>query len=175
MSAKTFSIVTASILIILGIVGRFAPHPANFTPIAAVALFAGVFLPRRYAIIVPLAAMVISDLIIGLHDLILFTWGSFALVGMIGWWIRTRRSARRIVAGSLGASFLFFLVTNWAVMQFGAMYPHSLEGLMASYAAGLPFFRNMLAGDLFFSGALFGLMALAVRARMRYSIRNQVS
>lgn len=164
---------TACVLVILGIAGRFVPHPANFTPIVAVALFAGVYLPRRYSIIVPLAAMIISDLVIGLHDLVLFTWGSFAIVGLIGWWVKTRRSAAMIAAGSLSASLLFFVVTNWAVMQFGTMYPHSFEGLVASYTAGLPFFRNMLAGDLFFTGVLFGLIALAERARAWYALKQE--
>ncbi len=144
-------------LIAFGVALRFLPHPANVAPIAAVALFSGVYLPKRYAIIVPLAAMIVSDLFIGLHDLILFTWGSFALVGVIGWYVRKRKNVLSVVAGSLAGSMLFYLITNFAVWAFSELYVKTPDGLVQSYYFAIPFFRNTLLGDLFYVGVLFGL------------------
>ena len=165
-SRKEF-LALAAVLIAIGAVIRFIPHPSNFTPLAAIALFSGVYLPKRFSVIVPVAAMAISDIFIGFHNLILFTWGSFALVGLVGLWIRHHRSTATIFGGSLTASLLFFLITNWAVMQFSMMYPHTLGGLMSSYIAGLPFLRNMMVGDLFYTGIFFGLYEAAVYLRSR--------
>ncbi len=162
MNTKHLSLILAALLVILGMSMRLVPHPWNFTPLTAIALFAGVYLPRRYAYLVPLTAMVVSDLIIGLHDLVLFTWGSFILIGVIGIWVGRHKSVWSIGTGALGGSLMFFLVTNWAVMQFGTMYPHSWAGLVSSYVAGLPFFRNMLLGDVVYTAVVFGLYEAAL-------------
>lgn len=146
-------------LILLGAGLRFVPHPANVAPIAATGLFAGTYLNRRWALLVPLIAMAASDVIIGFHNLVPFTWGSMMLCGVIGLWLRRRVTVARLVAGTLLGSVLFYLVTNWAVWQFTPLYARTAEGLLASYIAAIPFFRNSLLGDLFFSGALFGVYA----------------
>lgn len=150
----------ALVLICFGVALRFLPHPANVAPIAAIALFSGVYLPRRLGLVVPLAAMIVSDTFIGFHSLILFTWGSFLLTTAIGWWVQSRKNAVSIVLGSLAGSILFYAITNWAVWAFSSLYEKTMPGLLQSYTMALPFFRNSLVGDLWYTGVLFGLYEL---------------
>ncbi len=141
---------------------RILPHPPNFSPIAALALFGGAqFADKRAAFLVPLAAMFLSDLVLGLHALMPVIYGCFALVVCLGMLLREQRSPLRIVALALSASALFFTVTNFAVWAFSGMYPETGAGLGACFAAALPFLQNTLAGDLCFTAVLFGGMALA--------------
>lgn len=144
-------------LIILGILSRFLPHPANFTPIAAIALFAGAKLNKKIAPFIALAIIVISDLFIGLHDVIVFTWGSFFLISLIGIYIRNKKGVTPIVRGALLSSIIFFIVTNFGVWIIGKWYEPNLNGLIRCYTLALPFFRNTLIGDLFYTGVFFGV------------------
>ncbi|MFA6908574.1 MAG: DUF6580 family putative transport protein [Patescibacteria group bacterium] len=173
MIEKKHAFLFAIVLIAVGMIVRFIPHAANMTPMTAVALFAGVYLPKRYAIAIPLAAMVLSDIFIGFHNLILVTWGSFVVMTLLGMWLRKRKQAWTIAGSALAGSVFFFLVTNWAVMQFDVMYPHSLAGLMQSYVAGIPFFRNMLIGDLVYTALLFGVYEAVLHKEKILSFRRQ--
>lgn len=157
---KFFFVLTA---ITFAVLMRLVPHPANVAPVAALALFSGAYLDRRLTLLIPLAAMMVSDAIIGFHGLIPFTWGSFLLVGAVGWWVRRRIGFTRIVLGSLFGSVLFYAITNWAVWAFTPLYTKNLSGLLQSYILALPFFRNTLLGDLAYVGIFFGLAALAQR------------
>lgn len=149
-------------LILLGITARLFPHPANVAPIAAVAIFAGLYLPKRWALVIPLIALFVSDLVIGFYDLriMLTVYGSFAITGYIGMRVREKKNVRRIIGGTLLGSVIFYLATNAAVWGFGTLYPHTLFGLIESYVMALPFFRNSIVGDLFFTGILVGSMEL---------------
>lgn len=150
-------------LIALAIWTRFVPHPANFTALTAVALFGGALLPKRLSLVVPLAAMIVSDLLIGVHSLSFVVWGSFVLMTFIGSYaLRQKQTPWRVVLASLAGSTLFYLVTNLAVWAEGRMYVMNLTGLMQSYINALPFYRNMMVGDLLYAGLLFGAYA-AVR------------
>lgn len=150
---------------------RLAPHPPNFTPIEALALFGGAsFASRRAAFLVPLAAMLLSDLVLGLHYGALAQLHSQPVVYAcilatvaIGRALRGRRSPQNILAASLAGSVLFFVVTNFAVWAGGSMYPFSIQGLAGCYVAAIPFFRNALTGDLAFTAAIFGGFALLER------------
>ncbi len=173
MNARRFWTLTA--LIVVAVVARLAPHPYNFTPLVAVALFGGAtFDRRRDAVAVPLLALLLSDALLGLAYLagLQPNWGfyqgqwvvyacSLAVVGL-GWLIRRHRNVPAIAGATLLGSVLFFLVTN-LVFAYGplSLYPATLEGLIQSYRAALPFFQNSLAGDAFYSAALFGSLALA--------------
>jgi hypothetical protein len=145
----------------LGILTRLVSHPANFTAIGAVGIFAGAVMPKKWAIVVPVAAMAISDIFLGFHSLMVFTWGCMMLSVGIGLIMRQRIKPEAMFVGSLAASIQFFLITNWAVWMFTPMYSKGIDGLFASYAAGIPFFRNMIVGDLFYVSVLFGMYALA--------------
>lgn len=156
---KETKFIIAVILMVIGVSTRLLPHAWNFAPIAAIALFSGVYLGKRYAIILPLVVMAISDLMIGFYGwrLMLAVYGSYALIGLLGVLIKKYKSLETVIAGSIVSSILFFLLTNWAVWQFSAWYGKSLSGLLECYVMALPFFRNTLLGDLFFVGILFGV------------------
>ena len=155
-------------MILLGTVARLLPHPPNVTPVTALGLFAGATLmSTRWTAALPLVMVVLSDLVIGMHETVAFTWGSFLLIGWLGSWLRRDATPRRIVLASLAGSLLFFLITNfgvWLIGDQGTMYPKTWAGLISCFAAALPFFRNTLVGDLCFTAALFGLHQLAIRS-----------
>lgn len=155
---------------------RLLPHPPNVAPIAALALFGGVYLGKRYALAVPLGAMLISDIFLGFHSTMPYVYGSFAITGLLGLWLAQHKTPRNIIAITFGSSLLFFLVTNFGVWASSTLYPKTLDGLMLSYTMGIPFFRNTLAGDFFFVAILFGgyeLARLGARhLRTRLSAQN---
>ena len=156
--------------ILLAAATRMVPHPSNFAPITAIALFGGVqFRGKAEAFLVPLAAMFLSDLVLGFHSQMAGVYLSFALIVLIGRWVRGRKTASGIAGGALAGSVLFFLLTNFGVWVSDGMYPKTAQGLLQCYVAAIPFFENSLLGDAFFSLTLFGGFALAERylPRMR--------
>ncbi len=145
---------------------RLAPHPPNFTPIAAMALFGGVYFSRtRQAFAVPLLAMFVSDLVIsgGYHAMMPVVYGCFAITVALGFLIRRRRTPFAVGGAALAGSVLFFALTNLGVWLVFDFYPKSLAGLLSCYVAAIPFFRHTLAGDALFTVLLFGGFALAER------------
>ncbi len=157
-------IIIVLLLILLGFSARLLPHPANFAPIGAIALFAGMYLPKRLAIILPIVMMFSSDLIIGMYNpkIMIAVYASFILMGLIGLLVRKNKKLSTVLGGTLLGSFLFFLITNFAVWAFGTMYLHNLSGLIQSYTMAIPFFKNSLLGNLFYVGILVGGYELAV-------------
>ena len=157
------------LLLALGIIAlaaalRVAPHPWNFTPVGAMALFSGAVIKnRRLALVVPLLALFVGDIFIGFHKLIPIVYASFLLSVAIGFWLRDRRTAGRIAAATLVGAMQFFLITNFAFWQLDAFYPHTRAGLVACFVAGMPFFWNTLAGDAVYAVLFFGTFALAER------------
>lgn len=151
-------------LILAATATRLLPHPPNFTAITAMALFGGAhFADKRWAFFVPLAALFLSDLVIGLHPLLPVVYGSFAMIVWIGLQLRTRRRLLPIAGATLASSVLFFVVTNFGVWGLGSLYPRTAEGLIACYVAAIPFFRNTLLGDAVYTAALFSGLALLER------------
>ena len=158
----------AAVLILLAAVLRVLPHPWNFTPIGAMALFSGaVFKERWLRFTFPLLALFAGDAVVGFHKLMLTVYLSFLVSVAIGMWIGENRNVLRIAGGTLIGSVQFFLVTNFSVWAALNTYPKSFTGLLACYGAGLPFFRNTLAGDAVYAALLFGGYALAERSIMR--------
>src|SRR5882762_9780756 len=154
----------ALVLIVLAAALRIAPHPWNFTPVGAMALFSGAVLKdRRLAFLFPLVALFVGDVFIGLYKIIPIIYASFLVSVAIGLWLRDRRTIARITLATLLGAIQFFLVTNFAVWQFLKGFPHTASGLAACYIAGIPFFWNTLAGDAFYATLLFGGFALAER------------
>jgi hypothetical protein len=150
------------IMIFAGALMRLIPHWPNFTPIAAIALFGGTFLKRKdLAFLVPVAAMLISDLLIGFHSTMLPVYLSFIATVGFGLILQRRLTVINTLSATLAASVLFYLVTNFASWSSGMMpYPMNVAGLMQSYIAGLPFFFNGILGDLFYTSVLFGSVYL---------------
>ncbi|MDD3480605.1 MAG: hypothetical protein PHW75_00025 [Patescibacteria group bacterium] len=151
----------AIFLIVIAVLLRILPHPANFAPIGAIALFGGVYLKRKEALWLPLAAMMVSDALIGMHSTIAFTWGSFLLIALIGTSISKKKNVTNVVFGTLAGSFLFFFITNFGVFVATPLYTKTIHGLLECYVMAIPFFRNTLLSDLFFVGVLFGAYELA--------------
>lgn len=148
------------VFILLGIIARILPHPANFTPIAAIALFSGTKLKYKWALIIPFLTMLISDYFIGFHNTMLYVYGSFGLIVILGLLLKKHYSASSIALSSLTGSILFYIITNFGVWLQSGMYPHTTYGLIHCYYMAIPFFRNTLLGDIIYATAIFGAYEL---------------
>jgi hypothetical protein len=168
----------AYLFVIFAVLARmpFMPHPWNFTPVAAALLYFGARGSRRQ-LWVPFALMAASDVILtkfvysyplGWDQLVVWAW--YAAILLLGARLRENATWLRIGGAALTSSVSFFVITNLAVWAFGTMYPKTVSGLMTCYAAGLPFFRRGLAGDMLFTAVMFGLPAAA--ALIARSIRK---
>jgi hypothetical protein len=174
---------TLAALILLAAFSRVLPHPPNFSPIEAVALFGGAhFASRRWALLVPLAAMFASDLALGMLNGGIY-WDYFASAGyllvyacialstLLGFGLRGKVDGTRVLGYSLAGSALFFAVTNFGAWLSDPLYPKTAAGLAAAYVAGIPFFQWTVLGTLCYAALLFGGFALlrnrvpALRAR----------
>ncbi|HSS44627.1 MAG TPA: DUF6580 family putative transport protein, partial [Thermoanaerobaculia bacterium] len=165
---------TAVLLILLGAFSRLLPHPRNFVAMGALALYSGARLPRRHALWVPLAALALSDSALlldfgmGRRAFTLVravVYGSFAVIALAGQLVAGRARPLRLAGFSVASSIFFFLVTNFAVWALLGTYPPTAAGLVLCYEAAVPLFWNTLAADLLGTAVLFGLDALARRAR----------
>ncbi len=148
-------------LLILGIASRLVIHMPNFTPVLALALFGGVYLSSRRAVLMPLALMILSDLLIGLHNTIFFTWSSIVMISLLGMYLRSRKNFKNISLAAFSSAVLFFLITNLGAWV--TMYPKNLLGLEACFLAALPFFRDTLVSTLIYSAVLFGSYEMAAQ------------
>ena len=135
---------------------RLLPHPPNFSPLAAMALFGGVYFSKKYALIIPIIALFVSDIFLGFHSTIPFVYGSFLITGFIGLWLKNHRDFKSIFIGTILSSVLFFLITNYGVWLVGSLYQKNITGLIQSYVMAIPFFRYTFVGDLFYTGIFFG-------------------
>jgi hypothetical protein len=152
-------------IVLAAAASRLIPHPPNMTSITAIALFGGAYFPdKRLTFLVPLAALLLSDLILGFYSHMEVVYLSFALIVCIGLWLQKRRSVFYITGAALASSILFFLLTNFGVWALESLYPKTIAGLLACYMAAIPFFQNTLQGDLFFTAVLFGGFALLERS-----------
>lgn len=158
-------------MILLAALSRLLPHPPNFAPIGGMALFGAAYYTRRaWAYAIPIISMWISDLILNnvvyaeffdkfvwFYSGSLFTYAAFALIVLMGTFTLKKVRITRLLFSALGASVIFYLISNFGVWFSGTMYPKDISGLTACYAAGIPFFKNTLLGDLVYSTALFGV------------------
>ena len=163
----------------IALAGRLIPHPPNFTPVGALALFAGIYLARKsmWFLMLPLAAMFLTDLAIGFYDikLMLVVYGGFLLYGVFGLLIAKNRNLGTITIATLAGSFLFYLTTNFAVWAFSPFYAANLSGLMLSYTMALPFLKYMILGDVFFIGIFVGTYELAVHLVRQEKLKLRLS
>ena len=160
---------TRLIVLLLAIVAaaalRLVPHPPNFTPIGAMALFSGAYVGRRaLAFAAPLAALALSDIILGFYPGMIYQYVGTAIAVTIGLAaLSLSRGPLRVGLSALASALLFFALSNFGVWLGSGMYPRSVAGLAEGYAAAVPFFQNSLAGDLFYTVLLFGGFAAAER------------
>lgn len=142
------------VIVVLAAIARIIPHAPNFAPIAGLAIFTGYHFKNRYTWAVPIAAMVVSDFIIGFHSTVPFVYASFIVMSLIGTYMKSKNASSLILV-SMVSSVLFFLVTNFGVWAVGSIYVKNMSGLLQSYTIGLPFFRNTVLGDLFYTFSFF--------------------
>lgn len=161
----------AVILILFAAFSRLIPHPANFTPIAAIALFSGAYLGKKYFLIVPVAAMLVGDIFLGFHSTMIWVYGSFAVIALIGLWLKSHKSVGYIFGTTVVSSIIFFIITNFGVWVAG-FYEYSLRGLAECYIMAIPFFRNSIAGDLIYVTAMFGIYELVLRYSGKESLQE---
>jgi uncharacterized protein DUF6580 len=153
-----------AILFVLFAVGfRFLPHPLAFTPVAAALLYFGARMSRRY-VWIPVALLAASDIILTkvvygypLPADTFISWAWYLAIVLFGGVLMTNSKPWRVLGAALAASVSFFIVSNFGVWAAWAMYPKTLSGLTMAYVAGLPFFRNDVAGDLVFTALFFGI------------------
>lgn len=155
------------LLLAVGILSRILPHLPNATAIGAAAILSGNRLSVKDGLIVTFAAMLITDGIFGFHDVMWAVYGSFAISVILG---RTvgRKGILGLGAAGIFSSVLFYVVTNTAVwMSPVSAYTKNIAGYIACMAAGLPFFRSMVIGDLFYLTALSLLFRVLPKISLR--------
>ena len=177
--------IVALIIFSIAIV-RVIPHFPNYSPLGAICLFgAAHFSQKKYAYLIPILAVWLSDLILNnwvysayypsftlLYSGFYWQYGSYLLTVVLGQFLFKKVNLMRVLGGALGASILFFLISNFGVWASGSMYPKTATGLIACYTAGLPFLKGTLVGNLVFSSALFGGYRLL---QQRFKILTSVS
>lgn len=165
-----------SILVVIAALTRLLPHPPNVAPIAGMALFGAAYYNKKYwAYLMPIAAMWVSDLILNnvvyahyfdkfvwFYSGSLFTYAAFALIVLMGSITLKKKNTGSVVFSALGASFIFFIISNFGVWLTSAMYAKTWVGLTACYTAAMPFMQNTLLGDLGYTVVLFGLFELSM-------------
>jgi hypothetical protein len=140
---------------------RMIPHPPNFAPVAAMALFGGAYFNKKWAaFIVPLAAMFITDLFLGFHETMWAVYLSFALIVVIGMIMLREKKVSSIFFASVISSVSFFVITNFGIWLSTPYYKKTGTGLAACYTAAIPFFHQTLLSDLLFVAILFGLFEI---------------
>ena len=151
----------ASVWVVLGVVGRIIPHPANVTPMTSIALFGGAKLSRGKALLISLAAMLMSDILLGKLEghaafglWSIFTYSGFAAIVLAGGFLKNPTSGRTL-GFLVSASLAFWVWTNFGTWLVEGLYPHTAAGLAECYAMAVPFLRNALLGDLVWGLALF--------------------
>ncbi|HLJ74288.1 MAG TPA: DUF6580 family putative transport protein [Thermoanaerobaculia bacterium] len=151
-------------LVVAGVVLRVIPHPWNFAPIGAIALFGGARFDRRWmAIVLPLITMLIGDAFIGFHSAMPVIYATYGLIAVIGMFLRDRRRIAAIGGASLLSSTIFYVTTNFDVWARGTTYAKTAAGLVTCYLAAIPFFERTVASDLLFSAIFFGVFAAVER------------
>jgi hypothetical protein len=152
-------------MVVLAACARLLPHPWNFTPMIAMALFAGSHARNTLtAVLATVSALVLSDAILGFSSSLWFVYAATLVPVLIGGLIRNKPGVATIALGAVASSLSFFVITNFMVWATGQMYPHTAAGLASSFVAGIPFYQNQALGDAFYTAALFGGYALLTRA-----------
>ena len=149
------NILPLSLIVLSAVLSRTLPHPPNFAPITGIALFSGSYLSGFRAFLLTLGIMFLSDLYIGFHSTIIYVYGSFFLIVCLGKFLQKKNSFISLAATSFSSSLIFFVITNFGVWLSGGLYAKDLEGLQQSYIMALPFLKNTLAGDFFYTFLLF--------------------
>jgi hypothetical protein len=171
------SAMIALLITVFSIIARLLPHPPNFTPVGSTALFGGTYLDKRWALVLPIAIMVVSDWLIGFDSWTsrAYVYSSFLLTGVIGLWLRSHKNFKNVVLATFLSSLAFFLITNFGVWAHSGMYQKTWDGLMQCYLLAVPFFRNSLLGDFFYTGIFFGAYEISLMVIRKKQLAFQES
>lgn len=154
--SKNYTILVACALVVFGVVMRVLPHAPNMTPVTAIVFIGSLYIGRRWVFILPCIILLLSDMMMGMYDwrIMLSVYGSFVLIGCVGWISRKYSSLPTRGLFLASSSLLFFFITNSAVWWISPWYEKTITGLLYSYELGLPFLRNMFLGDVVYVGIL---------------------
>lgn len=160
----------AVFFVFAGVVLRLIPHAPNFAPISAIAIFSGSKFSKKWGVTIAVLAMLVSDLFLGFYNLWIMAsvYVCFIFSVFLGSLLKSRKNFAGIILVSLLSSLLFFIVTNFAVFTLTSWYEKTFSGLIYCYFMALPFFRNTLFGDVFYSFMFFGLFELALLVFKKY-------
>ena len=160
----------AIIIVLSAALMRLVPHPANVAPIAAMGLFGGVYLDKKYALLLPILAMVVSDFFLGFHPAMPLVYASFFLTGLIGMALKRKKTVSTVFLAAITSSVLFFFITNLNFLHPHQLYPQTIAGQLTSYQMALPFLKNTLVGDLMYAGLFFGGYELLLLVTKRKAV-----
>ncbi len=151
------------LLLTFGVIVRLLPHIPNMTPVTAIAIASSVYLGKRYAILIPLTVLLLSDSFLGVYDIriMLSVYGAFSLIAILSASLGVRNKPVSTLVPIATSAIFFFLITNAAVWLFSPWYEKTFAGLMYAYELGLPFLMNMALGDVLYSGILIGAFELS--------------
>jgi hypothetical protein len=167
-----------SVAILLAAFSRMIPHPFNFSPLGAIGVFGAAYFTKKWqAFLIPITATFLSDLFINnviygqynpsfvwFYEGFYWQYGSYLVITLAALLIFNNKvTAPRFLIGALSSTAIFFLITNAGCFVGNPAYPQNFSGLISCYAAGVPFLKGTLLGDLFYSGVLFGSFYLAQR------------
>ncbi|MEK6775222.1 MAG: DUF6580 family putative transport protein [Bdellovibrionota bacterium] len=156
-------------LMCVGILSRWIPHPMNFTAVGAIALLIGsTYRMRWVSLVLPMLILFLSDLVLGLHSTMIYVYSAFLISILMGQLIPKQNyfqksQAVKILGLSLSSSLIFFVITNFGVWISGGLYLKTFQGLVTCFVMAIPFLKNQVLGDLFFSGILFSAYELLSR------------
>lgn len=136
------------LFVFFAILLRVVPHPPNFAPITALALFSGVtFNNKALGLILPLTVMILSDIFLGFYNISFIVYLAFIAITVYG------STVKKVNIGTiLSSSLIFFFITNLGVWALG--YPITIQGLILCFTLAIPFLGYSILGDLFFSYVL---------------------
>ena len=137
-------------------ISRFIPHPPNFTSLISLSFYVPALLGLKFLPFV-LFSFIFTDIIIGFHNTLFFTWGSVILIGIIA--NKFVKSITSRITGALIGALIFFVVTNFGVWSLGS-YSYDFNGFLACYTLAIPFFGYSLVSTLFFSLLIEGVISI---------------
>lgn len=163
------------VVICIGILGRLIPHLPNATPLTALIFASTIHVGTKWSRIATLCILFVSDIFLGFYDIriMLSVYLSFMFITFMSSYAKKYSHNRLVIFSTvIVSSLLFFLITNGAVWLFSPWYEKSLSGLLYAYELGIPFFRNMLVGDVVYSTLILGIATLASKASHKYAFKN---
>lgn len=173
---KWLAYVPTAVVVLMVAFYRLLPHPWNFTPVCATAIFGGIYLNKKYAIALPLLSMIVADTILGFDWIVTpVIYACIASSALIGSWIKNERGHTakfiiRTLGGTLASAVIFFIFTNFATWLAYDTYTKDMNGLIQCYVMAIPFFRNTLGGDMLFISvfvAIYEMLSRAIAARLK--------